>query len=238
MGKLAGPGMCNPADAVPCTKGTPSAGAVAADTRTVGQRQHDALITVARNALASGELGEHHGLPVTVVLGATVTDFEEASGQAITAAGSWVPMREVIRLASHSLLCLAVFGEVSGRPLYFGRTKRCATADQRLVLTYRDRGCTFPGCRVPAYGCQVHHATRAFAKDGQTNIDELVLACGPHNRLVKEDGWTTGITKDGTVEWIPPPALDTGQARTNLYHHPEHIRNGHRPRSPEHPPDG
>ncbi|MCV7357249.1 HNH endonuclease signature motif containing protein [Mycolicibacterium fluoranthenivorans] len=223
LGKLAGPGMCNPADESPCTKGTPSQEAIDADTRTRGQRQHDALITVAREALMSGDLGEHNGLPVTVVLGATVTDFDEAIGHAVTAAGSRVPMREVIRLASHSLLCLAVFDDVTGRPLYFGRTRRCASVDQRLVLTYRDRGCTFPGCRVPAYGCQTHHAVQDFAQGGHTDIDQLVLACGPHNRLVTDDGWKTVLTTTGTVEWIPPPLLDTGQARTNLYHHPEHI---------------
>jgi hypothetical protein len=26
------------------------------------------------------------------------------------------------------------------------------------------------------------------------------------------------------VEWIPPPHLDTGQARVNDYHHPERLR--------------
>ena len=26
--------------------------------------------------------------------------------------------------------------------------------------------------------------------------------------------------KDGRTEWIPPPNLDTGQARVNNYHHP------------------
>jgi hypothetical protein len=31
------------------------------------------------------------------------------------------------------------------------------------------------------------------------------------------------IRADGIVEWIPPPHLDTGQARTNDYHHPERM---------------
>jgi hypothetical protein len=29
--------------------------------------------------------------------------------------------------------------------------------------------------------------------------------------------------KDGRTEWIPPPALDTGQARVNDYHYPERM---------------
>jgi hypothetical protein len=29
------------------------------------------------------------------------------------------------------------------------------------------------------------------------------------------------MRKDGRTEWIPPPHLDTGQARTNDYHRPQ-----------------
>jgi Domain of unknown function (DUF222) len=39
-----------------------------ADTRSTGQRNHDALLTLARNALASGELGQHNGLPASIVV--------------------------------------------------------------------------------------------------------------------------------------------------------------------------
>ena len=34
-------------------------------------------------------------------------------------------------------------------------------------------------------------------------------------------GWKTRKRKDGTTEWIPPPHLDTGQARINHYHDPQ-----------------
>src|SRR3954454_23633778 len=88
----------------------------------------------------------------------------------------------------------------------------------------RDGGCTKPGCTVGAYGSQVHHAARDWAADGQTNVDELGLACGPDNRMVGPGGWTTRINKDRDVEWIPPPDLDTGQARVNDYHRVCHER--------------
>jgi hypothetical protein len=84
----------------------------------------------------------------------------------------------------------------------------------------RERGCTHPGCDIPAYWCQVHH-TKDFAKGGRTDIDEETLACGPHNRLATDGGWTTGKRPDGTTEWIPPPHLDRGQPRTNKFFHPE-----------------
>jgi hypothetical protein len=96
-----------------------------------------------------------------------------------------------------------------------------ASAGQRIVLHSRDRGCTKPGCTVSGYDSQVHHI-RGWAKnDGQTNVDEEVLACGADNRLA-EDGSTVRIRR-GIVEWIPPPELDTGQAHINYYHHPHRL---------------
>jgi hypothetical protein len=76
---------------------------------------------------------------------------------------------------------------------------------------------------VPAYGSQVHHATRDWTDGGLTNVDDLGLACGPDNRMVGPDGWTTKINDRHDVEWIPPPHLDTGQPRINHYHRPEEL---------------
>jgi hypothetical protein len=91
----------------------------------------------------------------------------------------------------------------------------------KLNLHAQDRGCTFPGCTVPGYSCQVHHAELDWADGGQTNITDECLACGPHNRLVKPGGWRTRKRKDGRTEWIPPLHLDSGQSRVNDFHHPE-----------------
>ena len=94
----------------------------------------------------------------------------------------------------------------------------------------KDRGCTRPGCTVPGYWCQVHHAETGWADNGQTNIDDLTLACGPDNRLVKPGGWKPQKRrKDGRTEWIPPPHLDwghlplagDGQSRVNDHQHPQ-----------------
>ncbi|MEZ5133462.1 MAG: HNH endonuclease, partial [Mycobacterium sp.] len=120
----------------------------------------------------------------------------------------------------HAYHYLSVFDETTGRRLWLGRSKRIASADQRVVLHERDRGCTFPGCTVPGYGCQVHHATTDWAEGGTTDIDHLDLACGPHNRLVKRGGWTTRKRRDGTTEWIPPPGKPL-RGGTNTYHHPD-----------------
>ena len=70
-------------------------------------------------------------------------------------------------------------------------------------------------------GTQVHHVNGWARSNGQTNIDEVTLACGADNRLA-EHGRHVHL-RDGVAEWIPPPALDVGQARINYFHHPERL---------------
>ncbi|ANA99116.1 Conserved protein of uncharacterised function possible rep13e12 repeat protein [Mycolicibacterium phlei] len=205
LAKLAAPGMCNPSDRSPVVDGEPVPDAVDHDTRSDAQRNHDAFRTCLRAALASGELGSHHGLPVTVVVTTTLAELEERAGIAITGAGTRLPMRDLIRMARHAHHYLSIFDD-DGRPLYLGRTKRIASSDQRLVLHARDRGCTHPDCTVPGYLCEVHHITE-WADGGDTDIDNLTLACPPHHRLLSH-GWTTRKHPDGTTEWIPPPQLE------------------------------
>ncbi|OHU22225.1 hypothetical protein BKG76_17175 [Mycobacteroides franklinii] len=204
--KLAAPGMCNPADQTPLVDGDPTPEAAEHDTRSSAQRNHDALRACLRSTLASGELGSHHGLPVTVIVSTTLSEIENAAGIATTGAGTRLPMRDLIRMAAHAHHYLTIVDD-DGRPLYLGRAKRIASADQRIVLHAQDRGCTHPGCSVPGYLCEVHHLTE-WAQGGHTDIDNLTFACRPHHRLLGH-GWTTRKRKDGTTEWIPPPQLLT-----------------------------
>jgi len=217
--KCAAPGMCNPADETPCYSGTPTAEQIAGDTRTLAQRQHDAQMWVARMALASGMLGEHNGLPVSVVATTTLQELQRGAGVAVTHTGSTLPIADLIRMASRSYWYLAVFDQHTNIPLYLGRTRRTATPGQRIMLFARDRGCTRPGCTAPASRCQAHHAVSNWRDDGQTDITDLTLACGCDNVLADTGGWSTTM-KNGRAHWTPPPLLDVGQPRTNQYHHP------------------
>jgi hypothetical protein len=190
-----------------------------ADTRSAGQRNHDALLTLARNALASGELGQHNGLPASIVVTTTLKELEAGCGKALTAGGSLLPMSDVIRLAGHAHHYLAIFDK--GKALALYHTKRLASPAQRIVLYAKDRGCSFPGCSVPAHLCETHHCT-PYATNPVTDINDLTLACGPNHKLA-DQGWTTRKNSQGDTEWIPPPHLDHGQPRTNTYHHPEQL---------------
>ncbi|OBI44655.1 hypothetical protein A5707_02705, partial [Mycobacterium kyorinense] len=79
--KLAAPGMCNPEDPTPCVSGTPSQEAIDRDTRSTAQRHHDALLAAARALLASGQLGQHNGLPATIIVSTTLTELEAGTGK-------------------------------------------------------------------------------------------------------------------------------------------------------------
>ncbi|MEA2792589.1 MAG: hypothetical protein QOG73_4995 [Acetobacteraceae bacterium] len=217
--KLAAPGTCNSADDTPCISGTPSEAAIQGDTRSAAQRNHDALVAAGRALLASGDLGQHNGLPASIIVTTTLKDLEAGAGKALTGGGTLLPMSDVIRLASHAHHYLAIFD--NGKALALYHTKRLASPAQRIVLYAKDRGCTFPGCTVPGYLCEVHHCD-PYATNPVTDINNLTFGCRPNHKLA-EQGWTTRKNHNGDTEWIPPPHLDRGQPRTNTYHHPEKL---------------
>lgn len=214
LARFAAPGMCNPDNLAP--DATPET-----DTRTPGQRQHDALNELLRRQLGDPDLGQHNGLPVTVVVTTTLQDLSAAAGHGVTASGTVIPMRELIAMAAHAVHYLAVFDGHSNRPLYLGRARRIASADQRLALIAAERGCTYPGCDVPADKCEVHHVND-WATGGNTDIDSLTLACAPNHKLI-ERGWTTTKLANHRTAWTPPKRFDRGGPRTNDYHHPERL---------------
>ena len=183
----------------------------------------------------SGELGHLNGLPVSVIIRTTLQDLESRAGIGVTGGGTKLPITDVITMAAHAHHHLAVFDGATGHALALYRTKRVASPAQRIMLIARDGGCTKPCCTVGAYGCQAHHADRRIGrKGGNTNVDDMTLACGPDNRAVDDRGWQTRINTRGECEWTPPPDLDHGQSRINYYHRPEALL---RPPEDEAPPE-
>ncbi len=219
LAKLAAPGMCNPDDEAPCVDGAPPEQAVGGDSRTCAQRNHDALNAGLRALLSSGELGQHNGLPASIIVTTTLQELEAGAGRGLTGGGTLLPMSDVIRLGSHAHHYLAIFDQ--GKALALYHKKRLASAAQRIVLYAKDRGCSFPGCSVPGYLCEVHHCD-PYATNPVTDVNELTFGCAPNHKLA-EQGWTTRKNAHGDTEWIPPAHLDHGQARVNKFHHPEKL---------------
>ena len=158
LAKLAAPGMCNPADDTPCVDGTPTQEAIEGDTRSHRPTQpRRARWPRCARLLASGELGQHNGLPASIIVTTTLKELEAAAGKWLTGGGTILPMSDVIRLARHARHYLAIFDK--GKALALYHTKRLASPGQRIVLYAKERGCSAPGCTVPGYYCEVHHVT-------------------------------------------------------------------------------
>ncbi|GAY18337.1 HNH endonuclease signature motif containing protein [Mycobacterium sp. shizuoka-1] len=190
------------------------------DTRSPEQRCHDGLKLGLKAAVESGGLGQHRGLPVTVIVSTTLSELEQAAGWARTGGTGRLPMRDVIRMASEAIHYLAVFEDHSARPLYLGRAKRLATADHRIICYARDRGCTKPNCFEPGYHSEVHHAV-PWSEGGPTDADNLYFGCGPDHTMATEGTYATTVTDDGRIAWSD----GTGPPRVNDAHHPERLLN-------------
>ena len=221
LAKFAAPGMCNPDDHTPSS---PANRPTTSPTRPPPPRPTPArrpLGAAVRSQLGDPTLGRHNGLPVTIIVSTTVEQLSTAAGLAVTGGGTLVPIRDVIRLATHGYHYLCVFDKHTERALYLGRTKRIAPPrTRRVVLHAKDRGCTAPGCNVPGYLSEVHHA-EDWATGGHTDVDDLTLGCArPPTHQARRLAHPK--TTDGSTEWIPPPHFPL-PGGTNDYHHPERL---------------
>ncbi|WP_020106296.1 HNH endonuclease signature motif containing protein [Nocardia sp. 348MFTsu5.1] len=168
------------------------------DTRTPGQRNHDAFKRLMEMVVGQGMLGQHRGLPAKVIVTMTLEQLEAETGLATTASGGVMTIKDALQLAGVSRKYLALLDD-KHRPLFWGREKRLATADQRLALIAAERGCSRPGCDAPATECAVHHMDE-YSKGGRTDITVLTLVCGPDHAQVNDGdtGWITEIINEGT----------------------------------------
>jgi hypothetical protein len=202
------------------------------DDRSGAQRCHDGIKLGLKAGIASGEMGSHRGHPVTVVVRTTLADLDQAAHAvtnpdipmpppARTGGDTALPMRDVIRMAADGIHYLVVFDDHSERPIYLGRQKRIASADQRIVCYARDGGCTRPNCLEPGYHSEVHHSP-GWAAGGSTDADTLFFACGPDHKRVSDGDWETTVTDTGRLAWTDgtkPPEI-------NHVHHPEELLRG------------
>lgn len=84
-----------------------------------------------------------------------------------------------------------------------GRSKRIASTPLMRALRFRDGHCRWPGCERPASWCDGHHLVH-WIHGGPTDLDNLVLLCHRHHRMVHEGEWQLVKTDDGDILTIPP----------------------------------
>jgi len=56
----------------------------------------------------------------------------------------------------------------------------------------------------------VHHI-REWVNGGETNIEDLVMLCRTHHRMIHQSGWQVRMCH-GRPEFIPPRWVDPNQA--------------------------
>ena len=193
--------------------------ALGPDLRTQAQRWHDAFEHAGRLLLSSGDLPDSAGAATTLVLTLGLTDLEQRIGKTTTQHGGVLSISDALRIAADGQLMPVVLDDTGG-VLAYGRARRLASPAQRKALFARDRGCTFPGCGVPAARAEIHHTTD-WAKGGRTDLASMTITCGYHNNEAPRQGWTT-LMINGIPHWKPPCWKDPHQNPIrNHIHHPE-----------------
>jgi len=99
-----------------------------------------------------------------------------------------------------------------GEPLSMGRKSRTIPPAIRRALHRRDGGCRFPGCTCSLF-VDAHHIHH-WADGGETQMDNLVLLCRRHHRLVHEEGYGIKTTADGQITFT----LSDGRILPNNRH--------------------
>ncbi|MGH4016283.1 MAG: DUF222 domain-containing protein [Pseudonocardiaceae bacterium] len=175
------------------------------DTRTVPERQADALIELCERARGADNFpttgGEPPHLTVTVHLDALRT----ALGTAAMDYGHQLSAADARRLACDAKLIPAVLGADS-EPLDVGRATRTVPLGIRRALVARDGGCCFPGCHRPPGLCAAHHV-RHWVDGGETSVRNCCLLCPMHHQQVHLQGWDLTI-QGGRVAFRPPAVID------------------------------
>jgi hypothetical protein len=93
-----------------------------------------------------------------------------------------------------------------------GRSKRVVSESARRALGARDGSCRWPGCDRPASWSAAHHVVH-WIHGGTTDLDNLILLCHRHHRMVHEGNWQIVRGDDGHMLTIPPTVTFGAPAR-------------------------
>jgi hypothetical protein len=176
------------------------------DARTPGQRRADALGEICRQWLDLAERPVVSGERPHVVVTMDLASLQRRPGRLLD-------LEDVGRIdgqTARQLACDATVSRVitdgGSQPLDVGRKTKVVPPALRRAVAVRDGGCAFPSCDRPSSWCDAHHV-RHWADGGSTSIDNLVLLCRRHHRLVHHNRFSVEMTNerprffraDGTV---------------------------------------
>jgi hypothetical protein len=171
----------------------------------------DAVVTMAESLLANGaatrSAGERHEVVVHVDAATLAGEGDRRGGEADGGLrccelenGPAISAETARRLSCDAAVVPMLEGPDG--TLHVGRRTRTIPPSIRRALRSRDRGCRFPGC--PNHRWTDGHHIEHWGNGGETSIDNLVLLCRHHHRLVHEEGFTIERRRDGTLEFRRP----------------------------------
>jgi hypothetical protein len=168
------------------------------------QRGADALVLMAETALTAdldrGSAGDRYQVVLHVDTAATAMSPDPPPVLELNDGPISVSAETSRRLSCDASVVVVCEGD-NGSVLDIGRKTRTIPTSIRRALTARDKRCLFPGCN--ARRCDAHHIDH-WADGGPTALDNLLLVCRRHHRLLHEGRFSVERTKDGDVVFRRP----------------------------------
>lgn len=161
-------------------------------------RASDALYEMASHSLGADKDPDRATVVVHVDADVLATE-DDAVG--VVEDGPALHNETIRRLACDSRWHVVADGD-DGNPVGIGRTSRTVPAWLMRLLRRRDGGCRFPGCGRKRW-VHAHHITH-WARGGRTDLDNLILLCSYHHRILHEHDWHITRDPNGDVTWIRP----------------------------------
>jgi hypothetical protein len=161
-----------------------------ADADAFFRQQADALVHLAQAFLTGGESRSSTADHYQVMVHVDESALRDDGGK------SDLPIETVRRIACDASLVTVVEDE-AGNPLSAGRKTRVVSPPMKRALLGRDKCCRFPGCSHDKW-LDAHHVMH-WADGGDTSMDNTLLLCSTHHRLLHEGGFT--IQKNFAGEW-------------------------------------
>jgi hypothetical protein len=189
------------------------------DTRGCAERAGDAFVEVLKMAANCPDSPTRNGYKTEVALTVSVETLAKAKADAVLNLGdTFMTARDIRRMLCDAHVLPAVMGTDS-KPLDVAVPSYVVPAHIRRGLVLRDKGCAFPGCAKPANVSDSHHI-RQWLQGGPTQLDNLVLLCPHHHKLVHHSDWEIKVV-NGFPEFTPPAYVDPlRRPRTNAIRRP------------------
>ena len=168
------------------------------------QRFADALVDMAEHCLASGagpwkrrRTGQRYQVMLTIGRNELAAQ-QSAGGARYHVDPDWGIDEEDARNIACDADLTEFIQDARGNLLNYERRRRIVPARLLRALKLRDHNrCRFPGCSHQRY-VEAHHV-RHWIDGGETRLENLVLLCGAHHRLLHHGAFHITIEEDDAV---------------------------------------